>query len=502
MCLEKDKKRRYQTAEELLSALNKIDENKTEVIDKEEKKKSIAVLPFEDMSPGKDNEYFSDGLTEEIISDLSLIQDLLVISRSSAMTYKGTRKKIKEIGQELNVRYVLEGSVRKAGNNLKITAQLIDALNDTHLWAKKYSGTMDDVFDIQEKVSRSIVDALKVKLSPEESRKITERPVDDITAYDCFLRARQAILHLSEEGLHRALQLIQTGLKITGENEALNALLGYVYVQFVNVGVSIDESYLEQAEDCVNKAFSINQDSSLAHSVMGQIHWKRGEIQEAVVELKKALKIDLNSQDALYWLAWIYQFSGKVEDARPLLEKLVEIDPLTAVSYLMLGNCDLFTGKFEDSIQYYAKSVKMEPKNPLCRFIYAGALIYAQKFNEAFNVIDLMAKEMPQEIFTELILFYKYALQKRKPKARQPISDKLKNWAARDEVISIFVAECYALLDEKEEAITWIEHGVRWGFINYPFLNEYDPLLENIRGEPRFKKLMERVKHEWENFEV
>ena len=136
-------------------------------------KKSIIVLPFEDISPGKDNEYFSDGLTEEIITDLSHVHDLLVISRGSAMTFKGTKKTIPEIASEVNVRYVLEGSVRKAGNSLRITAQLIDAANDVRLWAEKYSGMLDDVFDIQEKVSRSIVKALKLMLTSDETRKIT-----------------------------------------------------------------------------------------------------------------------------------------------------------------------------------------------------------------------------------------------------------------------------------------------------------------------------------------
>jgi len=184
--LAKKANERYQNIKELIQDLKlSIAFPKTE--------KSIVVLPFDDMSPNKDNEYFSDGLTEEIISDLSQIHDLLVISRSSAMTYKGTKKKIKEIGQELNVRYVLEGSVRKAGNNLRITAQLIDAKNDTHLWANKYSGTLDDVFNIQEKVSRSIVDALTMKLSPEEDRRLTKRPIKNIQAYECYIKARQDI---------------------------------------------------------------------------------------------------------------------------------------------------------------------------------------------------------------------------------------------------------------------------------------------------------------------
>ncbi|MCK5704034.1 MAG: hypothetical protein KAI29_22925 [Cyclobacteriaceae bacterium] len=134
--------------------------------------KSVIVLPFENISPDPDQEYFSDGLTEEVITDLSYIDELLVISRSSAMTFKGTKNTVREIADKVNVRYVLEGSVRKAGNNLRITVQLINALTDNHIWAEKYSGTLDDIFDIQEKVSRSIAESLKLKLSNEENERI------------------------------------------------------------------------------------------------------------------------------------------------------------------------------------------------------------------------------------------------------------------------------------------------------------------------------------------
>jgi adenylate cyclase len=174
------------------------------------KEKSIIVLPFENISPDPDQEYFSDGLTEEIITDLSQIQSLRVISRNSSMMLKGTRKATKTIAKELNVQYVLEGSVRKAGNNLRIVAQLIDAKTDTHLWAEKYRGILDDIFDMQEKVSQSIVNALKVKLtpkedsqipeqiairqeavlSPEEKRVIEKKPTENIEAYNLYLRGR------------------------------------------------------------------------------------------------------------------------------------------------------------------------------------------------------------------------------------------------------------------------------------------------------------------------
>jgi serine/threonine protein kinase len=218
--LQKDPRQRYQAARELVSDLKAV---MAPGIQLPKQEKSIVVLPFENLSPDPDQEYFSDGLTEEVISDLSAVRSLRVISRSSAMTFKGTKKKIPEIARDVNVQYVLEGSVRKAGNSLRITAQLIDAQNDTHLLAEKYSGTLDDVFDIQEKVSHAIVNALKLKLAPEEERKMAERPIGDLRAYECYLRAMHEIWHWRGETLTHALQYLQEALEMVGDNVLLYA---------------------------------------------------------------------------------------------------------------------------------------------------------------------------------------------------------------------------------------------------------------------------------------
>src|SRR4030043_1478184 len=176
--------------------------------------KSIIVLPFENISPDPDQEYFSDGLTEEIITDLSHIHGLLVISRSSAMTFKETKKKIGEIAKEVNVRYVLEGSVRKAGNNLRITAQLIDGVNDTHIWAEKYNGTLDDVFEIQEKVSRTIVNSLKLKISVEEKELISKSPTKNLEAYNLYLKGRFFSYFGTREGMVKSVEFYEKALSL------------------------------------------------------------------------------------------------------------------------------------------------------------------------------------------------------------------------------------------------------------------------------------------------
>jgi TolB-like protein/Flp pilus assembly protein TadD len=180
--------------------------------------RSIAVLPFVNMSDDRENEFFSDGLSEEIISDLSGIGSLRVISRTSVMQLKGTKKDVRTIGRELGVRYVLEGSVRKAGDDLRITAQLIDARTDAQLWADKYGGMMDDVFDIQERVSRSIVDALEIQLSPQEAAQLAERPIDDVRAQESYFRARSEIWSFMPGSLDLAISHLEAALDLIGDN--------------------------------------------------------------------------------------------------------------------------------------------------------------------------------------------------------------------------------------------------------------------------------------------
>ena len=172
------------------------------------------------------------------------------------MTFKGTKKRIREIASDVNVRYVLEGSVRKAANNLRITAQLIDANNDAHIWAEKYSGTLDDVFDIQEKVSQSIADSLKIKLSSDEKEKIYQKPIDNAFAYDCYKRAFPEINSMSKERLDYGLNLLQKGLKITGENAVIYGGIALTYMMYANIGFEPEEN-ITKAEEFLQKPLTL-----------------------------------------------------------------------------------------------------------------------------------------------------------------------------------------------------------------------------------------------------
>ncbi len=316
-------------------------ESKQSVISPPER--SIIVLPFENISPDPDQEYFTDGLTEEIITDLSHIKDLLVISRSTAITFKGTKKTIPEIAQAVRVRYVLEGSVRKAGNNLRITAQLIDSMTDAHLWAEKYTGTLEDVFDIQETVSKSIANTLKIKLSSGEKDKIHERPIDNVFAYDCYKRAYYEILSMSPERLERGLTLLQKGLNISGKNALIYTGIAFAYWQYVNLGFE-HELNIKKAEEFAQKALAINHDLAEAHHVIGLITVFKGSLVKAIYHLVCAHKNKPEDTEIMGWLALGYSTIGKIDAAKSLIDRCYKIDPINSWNDTVTGYIYFFSG--------------------------------------------------------------------------------------------------------------------------------------------------------------
>jgi len=461
---------------------------------------SIIILPFDDMSPTRDNEYFADGLTEQVIGKLSQVRTLKVISRTTTMAFKGTRKPLRAIAEEVKVRYVLEGSVAKAGKTLRIDAKLIDAISDTPLWADQRSGTLDDVFDMQEKVSRAIVEGLKLKLTPAEERQIIRRPITNIQAYDAYLRARNAVMRFTPEGLNEAEQFLQDSLKITGDNALIYAGLAYVYYQYANLGLRQEEAYAK-AEAYAQQALRLDPGSAQAHTVMGAVCQSfPGDQQQAVRHFKKALSIDPKDWDANWALIWAYVFAGRTSAAWPLADRLTEIDPLNPWTPTMRGVIRVYEGRFELAEEPLKRDLALTDR-PTSRWLLAYALAAAKRTDEALAVLEPIRPTMGSDVQTQFCRFLKLALQGKKERVPEVMTSEFSATCRRDFLYSFCVADYYAMLDEREQAFDWLENAVNRGFINYPLLSEYDPFLAKLRGDPRFQKLMVRVKDGWERFE-
>jgi len=464
-----------------------------------EMRPSIVVLPFENLSPDPENAFFTDGLTDELIAELSQIGGLRVISRTTSVKLKGSAKDVREISRELNIQYALEGSVRKAGDALRITAQLIDITKDTHLWADRYSGTVSDVFEFQERLARDIAQKLKVSLSPEEARRIERRRIVDPIAYECYLRAGQELTRYTEEAVDNAIVLLKKALQIEGPNELFLATLGGAYARYFLLGLRPEESLLREAETCADRVFEMNPNSPEGYALRGTIFFHRGQSQAAVTQLKKAILLNPNSSDALYYLISIAGWSGHMEASRSYYARLSVINPWFGGNP---GWLEYYSGRFEAAVDGYRKEYEMDPQSPFGRWAYGSVLAWARHTNEACQILERLVLDSPSSTFGRYGALLLYALRGEVDKALEAVTPELIAAAKSDLQFSWMVGACYAILGKAKDAIGWIEQAVKRGFIHYPFLAEYDPFFANIRNEPQFKKLMERVKYEWEHFDV
>jgi TolB-like protein len=466
--------------------------------------RSIVVLPFKNISSEEGQDYFSDGMTEELITKLSMVRELCVISRTSAFMFKNAQKTAKEIAGQLDVSYVLEGSVRKAGHKLRITAQLIDAIKDTHLWSDTYDGVLEDVFDIQEKVSQAIVDGLKLQLTSAETRKITERPIKDLRAYECYLRATSAIDRCTESGIYEALRNLELALQIVGENAVLYYGMGYAHWWLANLGVAIEENLIK-CKDYTRKALAIDPMSTKARALLGFAglnYQDKDQQRETQSQLKEVLEQDPNEPLALLGLCFIYLYVGRISEAAHLLTRYAEREPLSFWTFALPFYLNWFDGKYERALEGMWRALKTFPDSSSLQAHSAWALAWVGRTDEAIAQADRSAKAAPNLVHTKLTLMLKHGLEGDVAGARAELTPEFYEWCHRECTWSYFVAASFALANAKNDALEWLEHAVDLGWINYPLLAEKDPFLANIRGEERFQKLMERVKREWEEFEV
>jgi adenylate cyclase len=368
------------------------------------KKSSIAVLPFTNMSGDPEQEYFSDGISEDIITDLSKLSGLTVISRNSSFTYKGRAVDIRAVGRDLGVGAVLEGSVRRAGTRLRITAQLIDAATGGHLWAERFDRNMSDLFEVQDDVTSRIVKALKLTMSPSEKARIAGSGTSNIDAYDCFLRGRDLMAMgktQSREVFEQARNFLLRAIELDVNYAQAYAALGVAYVlNYQNRWTADSNTALQQAKQTVDRAIEKDPQELMARAAAALVATFEADLERAKSEASVALTLNPNSTDAYLCLGNVYIFSGQPLEGIPMIETAMRLDPAYTQQPLhLLGVANLLAGKYETAATLLKQRILMVPNTDFSRAVLASALGHLGEIEEARRVWRELMKINPHYTF-------------------------------------------------------------------------------------------------------
>src|SRR3954447_4418344 len=420
---------------------------------------SIAVLPFTNMSGDPEQEYFSDGITEDIITDLSKISGLYVVARHTAFTYKGKPLKVQQVGHDLGVSFVLEGSVRKAGSRVRVTAQLIEAQNGGHVWAERYDRDLTDIFAIQDEITHAIVEQLKVKLLPQEKKSIQQAPTDNVDAYNYYLKGRELLHRGSKSGYIAAREMFMKATKLDPSYARAYAGIAdcdtFLYFRTTESVSTAD--ILAMSE----KALALEDGLAEAHASRGAALSAMKRYDEAAAEFEKAISLDPNSFEAYYFYARARVFEGKIEEATKLFERAAVAKPTDYQCLCLLVQWYHSLGSEEDSKEAARKGAKLaerqlilHPDDARAAELGAGALM---KLGETNRAREWVARAL--------------AIEPNNPPTQ-------------------YNAACiYAQLGDAEKAFKLLEDGLVNGGPEWGGWIQYDSDLESLRNDPRYRRL-------------
>jgi len=368
---------------------------------------SIAILPFTNMSGDPEQEYFSDGISEDIITDLSKVAGLTVIARNSSFAYKSRSVDVRAVGRELGVRSVLEGSIRRAGNRVRITAQLIDAATGAHLWAERYDRDLTDIFEVQDDVTHRIVDALKVTLSPADKERLADAETSSIAAYDCVLRGREFMLgkDKNRDTFAQAIMYFKKALEIDPNYSQAYACLGFGYMfDYQNRWSDDPDASLPLAKQYARQAIEKDPNEPLARCVAALAASFEKDLDRAKAEIEIALSLNPNLAIAHNLRGTFRAYSGEPLEAIPEIEQAMRLDPALSAQFLhFLGVAYLLAGKYETAAVLLRQRIVMTPGTDFSRSILASALGHLGEIDEARSAWAELKKINPNYSFAEHI---------------------------------------------------------------------------------------------------
>src|SRR5712692_8506146 len=456
------------------------------------KDKSIAVLPFANLSRDPDNAYFADGIQEEILARLSKIAELKVISRTSTQKYKSAPDNLREIAHQLGVTHILEGTVQKAADQVRVNVQLINATTDAHLWAEIYDRKLTDIFGVESDIAKTIADTLQAKLTGAEEHAIAARPTENTQAYQLYLKGRYFWNKRTGNDLKKSIDYFQQAIAADPKYALAYVGIADAYVLLPGYSAGTPRDCYPKAKAAAKKALELDETLAEAHTTLAMPIWLYDfDSSQATREFQRAIELNPNYATAHHWFSLGLASLGRFDDAIAEGKRAVELDPLSLVINADLGADYYLARRYDEAIAQQRKTLEMDPGFYYAHFILGEALAAKGAFEQAIEEYR-KAHALDDDPWVLGLLGHAYASSGNKTEALK-ILDQLKELSTQRYVSAYSFAILYLGLGEKQEALRWLEQSYqdRAGS-DIAWIRVYS-LLDPLRGDPRFEALAEKI---------
>src|SRR5256714_3869646 len=453
--------------------------------------KSIAVLPFDNLSRDPDNAYFCEGVQDEILTRLAKVADLKVISRTSTQHFKSTPDNLPQIAKQLGVAHILEGSVQKSNDQVRVNVQLINALTDAHLWADTYDRKLTDIFAVESEIAKTIAETLQARLTGSEKNSIAKAPTANPEAYELYLKGRFFWNKRTGGDLRKSIEYLKQAIaKDPGYALAYAALAdSYGLLRFYG-GASPAESVVP-AEAAAKKALELDDSLAEAHASLGLIATEELEVNRGVNELERAIQLNPNYATAHHWLGLALATLRQSDRSIGELKRALELDPLSMIINADLSIIYLYARRYDAAEAQARKTLEIDSRSFVAHYYLGAALQLTGRLKEAIPEFQ-KAVELNNDPYSIAMLVQGYARNGQTDEARKLLA-RLNEMAKSAEVPEYAFALAYTSLGDKDRAIAALEQAFAGGNNSYLFLLPGDPLLDDLRGDPRFEALVQKV---------